>query len=292
MLKYVLLSLINIAFSQPLDSRGCLNSLGYTWCHDLKSCIHNSITTCNDNDNDKKDDKCAPLYTPCDDYVCPKIEDITCNSQGIEGMSTYRLSLIINNDDISNIYAIYGDRHHEMIIPGAYNENNVYSNNIGGIQPLFYTYNENLRYDSWLTIGITDGNQNEEISSVGIDFTNWNIDNSIHANNGAVFLMNPNEIIVKGNEYVIAQLTIPSNNGLHAVINVQGKFKDLSMGNHWDQTNIVFVASSRDNIPNSCSLWYNGCAYCLVENGDIISCDNNNCGTITEAYCVSYIRGY
>ena len=51
------------------------------------------------------------LINDCDnEFVCPKITEITdCGENGLNGYSTYRLSLIVKNPNVKNIYAIYGD---------------------------------------------------------------------------------------------------------------------------------------------------------------------------------------
>jgi hypothetical protein len=42
---------------------------------------------------------------------------------------------------------------------------------IGGIDAAFYELSADLQYDSWLTIGMTDGSV--PLSSAGIDFASW-----------------------------------------------------------------------------------------------------------------------
>ena len=44
-------------------------------------------------------------------YLCPKLTEITnCNEDGIEGYTTFRLSVITKpNMNIQNLYALYGD---------------------------------------------------------------------------------------------------------------------------------------------------------------------------------------
>ena len=69
------------------------------------------------------------------------------------------------------------------------------------------TFNKNAAFDSWLTIGITTGNSNNAISSIGLVFSKWTIKTGIQTKDGAVFYMNPN-LGPSQRKVVIAQLTI------------------------------------------------------------------------------------
>ena len=43
-------------------------------------------------------------------YVCPIVREIThCSTGGIPGYTTYELSLQVINEDVYNIYALFGD---------------------------------------------------------------------------------------------------------------------------------------------------------------------------------------
>ena len=64
------------------------------------------------------------------------------------------------------------------------------------------------KYDSWLTIGLSEGDNNNDLSSIGVNFENWSEQNSLDITNGAVFLMDPEEKIIYGDEYLLAQITV------------------------------------------------------------------------------------
>ena len=213
------------------------------------------------------------------EYVCPKITEITdCGEGGIDGFTTYQLSLTIKpNKQIKNIYAIYGDPTSEMYWPPAYNIGGPFDSDIGGISPTFFSIIPNAKYDSWTTIGITDGDQHNELSTIGIDFNQWSNTQSISTTNGAVFSMDPENVLSK-NEYTIAQLTVPNNRISTFSANVQGRKID---GGSWKEYNINFVLDpsklSKNIIPPHCLIWYDGCNLCNVNNGEIILCTENMC---------------
>ena len=234
------------------------------------------------------------------EYVCPKITEITdCGEGGIDGFTTYQLSLTIKpNKQIKNIYAIYGDLGAEMYWPPAYNIGGPFDSDIGGISPTFFSIIPNAKYDSWTTIGITDGDQHNELSTIGIDFSEWNEDNPITTSNGAVFLMDPT-IILHENEYVIAQLALSSDETHIMNMNVQGK---LTTGIHaWSERNIEFRLNPVKNniqhtvstqIPSDCQIWYNGCNLCGVNNGVIIHCTEIECEEQEIRECRLYLSGH
>lgn len=234
------------------------------------------------------------------EYVCPKITEITdCGEGGVDGFTTYQLSLTIKpNKQIKNIYAIYGDPTSEMYWPPAYNIGGPFDSDIGGISPTFFSIIPNAKYDSWTTIGITDGDQHNELSTIGIDFSEWNEENSVTTSNGAVFLMDPT-IILHHDEYVIAQLTLPSDETHIMNVNVQGK---LTTGIHaWTELNVEFRLNPIKNniqptistqLPINCQIWYDGCNLCGVDNGVIIHCTEIECEEHGVPQCRYFDSGH
>lgn len=322
--------LINNCYSQyilgnDLDDNNCLISAGFQWCDNKQRCIHPWIETCPDNcpkkncdlichDGYQKDEnncdichcksnQCSIPYTDCDnEYVCPKITQLTgCPNDGIDGYTTYQLSLIIKNDNILNLYALYGsdgDTHgvEQLYMPPAYQGDSIFNKNIGGMSNDYINLNPLAEYDSWLTIGLTNGDPDNLISSIGIDFDNWDEYNELMTTNGAIFIMNPEQIIVPGNEYIIGQLTIPNNLRQRAIVNVQGKLKcdNCLRVQTWNELNIEFFLDSYKSniIPNNCIIWNDGCNLCNVNNGIISSCDKNNCLINNNPYCEQYINNH
>ena len=178
-----------------------------------------------------------------------------------------------------------------LIVPPAYNVNDQYSSDIGGINPMFYTYNEDLMYDSWLTIGITDGDPHNLLSTIGIDYSNWNSENGLDIDNGALFVMDPRINAETGNEYILGQLTLSDDISVHHVqLNLQGKFKDNYMGRNWDQKRVIFRLETPDKIPSGCMIWFDGCNNCLVGKNGIIEskCSDSTCNIISNKRCIRF----
>ena len=118
----------------------------------LSDCIHNEIRLADDLCQSETSG-CSIPYNDCDnEFVCPKITEVTdCGENGLSGYSTYRLSLIIKNSIVKNIYAIYGDSNtypNPMIIPPAYQSIINFNSNIGGVLPAIINIDPNSQYDA------------------------------------------------------------------------------------------------------------------------------------------------
>ena len=266
----------------------------------LSDCMNNDVRASNDLCQGEVH-SCSIPYNDCNnEFVCPKITEVTdCGENGLQGYSTYRLSLIIKNSNVRNIYAIYGDEDNSpkpMIIPSAYQSIINFNSNIGGVLPAIMNLDPDTRYDSWLTIGITDGNGDNEISTVGIDFSTWSENTGIHTTNGAVFTMDPEINVVNGDEYVVAQITIPNDRSVELTLNAQGKTNCEECNpnnNSWKQEEIIFsiVPPRRtrvDTIPQSCATWFDGCNTCQVINGQIRGCTRMMCFREENPYCTQF----
>lgn len=274
------------------------------YCVNGNQMDENGCPTCNCNEElppPVTDQDCILDQPSCDEYefVCPKITEITnCNQGGIQGYTTYQLSLVIQpNKNVLNLYAIYGDIQNEetTYLPPAYQVYN--GNNIGGISPYMIRLNPESLYDSWLTIGVTNGDNNNLISTIGIDFNQWDQENGLTIDNGAVFLMDPTKNPVNDNEYIIGQLTIRSDTNPVAIINAQGKTIDDSIDQSWKENNIRLELNSptyvnHDTIPPGCLVWYDGCNTCQVINGQLGSCTRIMCFTENPSRCINYNSGH
>ena len=228
-------------------------------------------------------------------YLCPKLTEVTnCNNDGIDGYTTFRLSVVFKeNMNIKNLYAIYGDSNSgSLFLPESYQSAITFGKNIGGINPFFTNIIPESNYDSWLTIGIDDGDSNNLISSVGIDFAKWTITQNLEITDGAVFIMDPETIIVNNNEYLLGQITVRTNSNPTVKLNVQGKTIDISNSNSWNEGNINFPLISPTNIQNridyGCIIWYDGCNTCDVINGELENCSKLMCFTLDKSKCLSY----
>eukprot|EP01052_Picozoa_sp_SAG31_P018585 SAG31_NODE_1321_length_8801_cov_7.086532_4_plen_165_part_00 len=106
---------------------------------------------------------------------------------GLPGYSTYHLELQLAGV-ATNLYTIYGTPTNPMLLPPAWQVANVaFGSNRGGVNPLLLEQpvcdppsagrpdagHMGCGYDSWLTVGMTDGDSQGLLGSNGIEFSDW-----------------------------------------------------------------------------------------------------------------------
>jgi hypothetical protein len=110
------------------------------------------------------------------DGLIASIEQYTSTSgnSGSQGMTTVRLMVALPNN-YANVYTIAGTEQSPMRFPGgAYQADAPFGKNVGGVSPAFFAVMPDSEFDSWLTVGITDGDTGGALSSIGLDFDSWN----------------------------------------------------------------------------------------------------------------------
>jgi hypothetical protein len=279
----------------PVDRTPCPDVMCMMYCANGNRMDENGCDLCECNYDENTVPDCELVQPSCQGYnfVCPKITEITsCNEGGIDGHTTFRVSFILKDSNIKNIYAIFGDSESSRgsLIPPSYQVSR--GVNIGGVQAYLGDIIPDIRFDSWLTIGITDGDIDNQLSAIGIDFDNWDEDTGLNIENGAVFAIDPMIDIVTSNEYVVGQFTVLTGLDPEIILNVQGKTIDSSNDKIWTEDNIRFnlISPRRSDgvIPNDCVSWYDGCNTCEVSSGVLNSCTRIMCFRNDNPRCLSY----
>jgi hypothetical protein len=139
--------------------------------------------------------------------------------------------------DATNAYTIYGTASSPMSVPAAYQEATPFGANTGGTNPAFWPIMAGAQYDSWLTVGITDGDTGGALSSIGIDFDAWTASDALATSDGAVFWMAPDDGPAAGTDAVLAQITVSEGSSGTATMSMQGR---SSTGTDWQSTSIEF----------------------------------------------------
>lgn len=254
------------------------------------------------------EDICDIPYNDCDNqYVCPKVTEITqCSNGGINGYTTYQISIILKqNMNIKNVYALYGSDGPDdiafgpMILPPSKNIDGVFGSNLGGVSDKIISINPDSRFDSWLTIGITNGNINNDLNTIGIDFSRWDETNSLIVDDGAIFKMDP-DVNEYQNEIILGQFTISSGTQQTVILNIQGKLNtqnEIPSDNIWSEGQMRFELNQPEshngnNIPLDCTSWFDGCNTCRVNNGILGPCTRLMCFREERPYCISTINGH
>ena len=121
------------------------------------------------------------------------------------------------------MYAMAGNSDTALTIPPAFQVDTPFGTNVAGVSPAFFAVVAEAEFDSWLTIGVTDGSVNNGVSAIGLDFDAWTIDTplGVDALGGSVFLMDPTT--GPSGDVVLAQLTMPSSSSASISALLQGK---------------------------------------------------------------------
>ena len=126
-----------------------------------------------------------------------------------------------------------------MSVPAAYQVGFPLGANIGGVNPAFFVISADIEFDSWLTVGVTDGQGVSALSSIGVDFDRWTATSGIETTNGAVFWMNPND--APGGDVVVAQLTVGRGVTAAALTCAFGLTgKSAAEDSDWEVDNVVW----------------------------------------------------
>eukprot|EP01043_Picozoa_sp_COSAG02_P021516 COSAG02_NODE_1095_length_14602_cov_33.808867_2_plen_396_part_00 len=140
------------------------------------------------------------------------LQEVTVdNGWDSAGFTTYRVYITLDNGrHAKNCYSIFGEAGNEMLVPPARQVPAPFGTSVGGVNPAISAIpgHEDSVYDSWLTVGVDDGNSGNAISSIGIDFDDWSVTNGITVDDGAVFWMDPDG--APDGRQLVAQLTLPS----------------------------------------------------------------------------------
>jgi len=165
--------------------------------------------------------------------------------EGVAGHTTYRLSLLLNPAQTTNIYTIFGEEGSQLSVPPAYQVATPFGVDIGGTYPQFWAAMADSKFDSWLTVGITEGNADNQLSSIGISFGAWTAEQGIECDDGAVFYMDPST--GPSGSVVVAQLTVPDGTQFTVTMGAQGR--GMSVGDDWQDDDNVFRNSGGGGPP-------------------------------------------
>jgi len=210
------------------------------------------------------------------------------------GRTTYQLSITLGSNQ-KNVYSIYGNTEHHLVMPPSL-QWTVAGANIGGVPSIFWTVFQNSHGDGWLTVGPTSGNPSPGMTSVGIDFDSWNGTNGLDVTDGEVFWMDP-ALGPTGPDVVLAQVTVSGY--FTASLNARGRSTDGNSG--WHCENITFspplptcedfsssscVGGSNLVISNTCATGICAASDCCVAKQGHVKIGNAfpTCDTVKTAY--------
>ena len=94
----------------------------------------------------------------------------------------------------ANVYAVAGmsgltrdGREKFLSLPAAFQVGKPFGVDIGGVSPAFFAVNADAKFDSWLTVGVTDGSAAGALAtSPGLGLDRWSADAQFTTGDGAV----------------------------------------------------------------------------------------------------------
>jgi hypothetical protein len=173
-----------------------------------------------------------PVVGVTEDFLIPIV---TASSASVEGYVTYVLSASLHHT-AANVYSIEGTSAYPMEIPAAFQVATPFGADFGGVHDLVGGLAPDVQYDSWLTIGVTDGCGTGVLSSIGISFEAWSDTTSLTVDNGAVYWLSP--VVAPGGDVVVAQLTVPVDSSGTVKMGMQGQ---TTGGGDWNVPEVSFI---------------------------------------------------
>lgn len=171
---------------------------------------------------------------------------------GLAGYTTYRVSIALHDDaEGGNCYAIFGrdnaahapgvpPTRSAMTVPPARQVPTPFGKFVGGVDPTFFSFSPESEFDSWLTVAVSDGNNDNAISSIGIVWDDWSETAGISITDGSVFWMDPDK--APNGKQLIGQFTIPASATAadrKFVFNAQGRSNLAAKDHNWQAYQIV-----------------------------------------------------
>lgn len=184
-------------------------------------------------------------------YAVPWLERVKVD--GVVGHTTWRLQLDLIAKRAANVYTIFGDTRGPMLLPPKlWNERPPFGADLAGVHKAFHNISKSSIYDSWLTVGPTEGNPSGiGLGSAGIDFKKLSGSSYTALRDSAVFWMSPNHGPHSVNSSVtLAQLTLPTGIPWFARMNAQGR--EQHFGNEdtvdWVERNLTWAYLPGDEL--------------------------------------------
>ena len=131
-----------------------------------------------------------------DHAVTTEVTVIQSSPPGLANYVTYQVTLILANE-VENVYSIYGDAGRDLVFPPAYQVAAPFGTDFGGVSPMLFSAVPAAQYDSWLTVGVTEGDSAHRIAAIGVDFSVWSEANGLLSapdTGGSVFWMDPDMV--------------------------------------------------------------------------------------------------
>lgn len=188
-------------------------------------------------------------------YVRP---DAIERAYSVAGHTTYHLIVELIGG-AETLYSLIGSTSGAMEMPPAYQVKAPFGSNVGGVNPQFVSFKKEVLADSWLTVGITDGDGDSALSTAGLSgWSGWSATKGFKDSDAAVFWMKPTASTARATRngrpvlIVTAQLTVKTGWKGKAAMGLVGFLKN---GNEWRENHVVWnIGCGNPDIPS----WLSG----------------------------------
>ena len=183
--------------------------------------------------------------------VAPRVEELASFQDARVDFVTRRLYAELSDPAAQNVYAMYGlaseagseaGAAQPLIIPPGFQVAIPFGADIGGVSPAFFKHSPDSEHDSWLTIGLEEGNNGEIAMSPGAfpeGADAWGPTQGLSLTDAAVFWMDPSQGPTD-RSVLLAQVSCPAADACEATINLRGRYGADNQGN-WNQVGLRFV---------------------------------------------------
>ena len=147
---------------------------------------------------------------------------VTMLATSTAGMMTMRMEYTLGADQ-DNAYVLAGLAGQPLTMPPAFQLATPFGADIGGANPAFFAIMADAEFDSWITVGMTDGSSPGAIAaSPGFGIDTWTNTVGFSQEDGAIFWMTPSDGPV-GPVVTLMQVTVPTGSTGTATGVIQGQ---------------------------------------------------------------------
>ena len=164
---------------------------------------------------------------PAPEGMVLNIDTDVVATDGVAGHTTWRISAATGGE-MQNMYAIFADSNHTVVLPPAFQVPAPFGADVGGTNPQLWSFKPETQYDSWLTVSADDGvaHASGALTTMGIDLSAWSASAGLSISSGSIFWLvadkAPEEFPV-----LLGQLTVPSGQAFRGLLNARGKSRNL-----------------------------------------------------------------
>ena len=104
---------------------------------------------------------------------------------------------LLVDGSVRSLYSVFGDADDHFVINATapfFHVPPPFGSHFGGVNPQFDQYCPTCAYDSFLTVGITDGDAKNQLSQIGLEWNSFDKGQSFGTDDGMVFWMNPDKV--------------------------------------------------------------------------------------------------